>query len=135
MTGTISSTLSKAETPPQKQLGLLPSIFVFYFASLNKTNFHIFSSVSDQLIDLTKLSSIFYFYIFLPFSVLCQVFRVSSAGKSVAGRFLWYMAQSNQISSFTLEAARTAHLLKAHVPYGEHHKFKASHAKSYTGMS
>lgn len=60
---------------------------VFYYASLNKTSFPIFSYVSDQLINSTKLLLIFYFYIFLPFSVPCQVVRISFVGKSVAGLF------------------------------------------------
>lgn len=71
------------------------------------------SSVSDQLIELTKLSFIFYFYIFLPFSIPCQVFRISFVGKSAAGLFLGgYVAQSNQITS--LRKKQELHTISKH---------------------
>lgn len=41
--------------------------------------------MSDELVDSIKLSLIFHFYVFLLFSVSCQVFRMSFVGE-VCGR-------------------------------------------------
>lgn len=44
--------------------------------------------MSDELADSIKLSLIFHFYVLLPFSLSCQVFRMSSVGKVCSRTFV-----------------------------------------------